>query len=245
MFDRRVNAFVVFNAFLFNATFSDGLTTEIEVNPEFGTAAAAQVEAEKYGSAIGQLPRALRTNVQSVWIHRGVELFGGGNNSILIHTGQADLYTADGFLEEALVHEGTHTSVDPTNAATPGWLAAQAADADFISTYAMDFPDRDDVAESFLPYLALRYRQDRIPASLAAAIAMTIPNRIAYFDAQSFDVSPITAGPAAVPEPGTLTLVLGGSAVGVVWGMRRRNWGHQSPRTGRHLARTTRVPTSG
>ena len=58
--------------------------------------------------------------------------------------------------------------VNMFSANAPGWTAAQAADPDFISTYARDNPTREDVAETFLPYLALRYRPDRISRSLAA-----------------------------------------------------------------------------
>jgi hypothetical protein len=192
MYDRRVNDWVTVNAYLFDATFDDGLSAEIQVNPEFGSPAAAEVEALKYGAAIGQLPTALRTDVQAVWIHMGVQPFGGGNFSILIHTGQSALYEGDGILEETLVHEASHTSLDAYHAAAPGWLAAQTADGNFISTYAQDYPDREDIAESFLPYLAIRYRTGRISPELADIINQTIPNRIAYFDAQEFEMHPIT-----------------------------------------------------
>ena len=191
MFDRRVNDWITVEAFLFDATFDDGLATEIQVNPEFGETEAARAEAEKYAEVIGRLPTALRTSVQTVWIHRGIEPFGGGNNNLLIHTGQADQYVTNGILEETLVHEATHTSLDPFHASAPGWLAAQAADPTFISTYAQDFPNREDLAESFLPYLAVRYRSDRISNPLANIILRTIPNRIAYLDAQNFDMHPI------------------------------------------------------
>jgi hypothetical protein len=193
MFDRRINAFALFNAFLFNASFSDGLVAQIQVNPEFGSVTAAQTEAEQYGWLIGQLPTVLRTDVTTVWIHRGVQPFGGGNNSILIHTDQAAAYAAGGVLEEVLVHESAHTSLDATHAASPGWLDAQARDADFISTYAMDNPTTEDIAESFLPWLALRHRSDRISMALRLAIAGVIPNRLSYFDRQSFDLFPIVA----------------------------------------------------
>lgn len=198
VFDRRVNDWVTINAYLFDATFDDGLTAELQVNPEFGSPEAAQIEADKYGAYIGQLPHVLRTDVHAVWIHQGVQPFGGGNYAILIHTGQSALYEADGILEETLVHESSHTSLDAYHAAAPGWLAAQIADDNFISTYAQDYPDREDVAESFLPYLAVRYRLGRISAELADTINQTIPNRIAYFDAQDFDVYPITvSGPTS------------------------------------------------
>jgi hypothetical protein len=191
MFDRRVNGWVTVDAYLFDAGFGDGLTVEIQVNPEFGVAGTAMVEAEKYAEVIGRLPTSLRTDVATVWIHKGTQPFGGGNNNLLIHVGQADLYAADGILEEALVHEAAHTSLDAAHAAAPGWLAAQDADGTFISTYARDFPNREDIAESFLPYLAIRYRSDRITPSLADTIRRTIPNRVAYFDSQRFDLFPI------------------------------------------------------
>ena len=191
MFDRRVNNWINVNAYLFNTTFSDGLTTEIQVNPEFGSSAAAQVEAQKYGTVIGRLPTVLRSDVETVWIHLGTQPFGGGNNNLLIHTGQAALYTADGILEETFVHEAAHTSLDADHANAPGWLAAQTADNGFISTYARNHPKREDIAESFLPYLAARYRANRISASLADTILQTIPNRIEYFNSLALDLYPL------------------------------------------------------
>lgn len=191
MFDRRVNKWITVNAYLFNALFNDGLSAEIQVNPEFSSSDLALVEAEKYGPIIGRLPTVLRSSLQTVWIHKGTNPFGGGNNNLLIHTGQTALYEADGILEETFVHEASHTSLDGPHAASLGWLAAQTADGEFISTYARDNPDREDIAESFLTYLAIKYRSDRISAELIQTITQTIPNRIAYFDAQQFAMYPI------------------------------------------------------
>ena len=191
MFDRRVNSFITLNAFLFNSEYDDGRIIEIQVNPEFGNSATAQVEANLYSEVIGRLPAVLLRDVQTVWIHRGIELFGGGNNNLLIHTGRAAIYSQDGVLEEVLVHEATHTSLDAYHKSKMGWFDAQTNDATFISTYARDNPDREDIAETFLPYLAIRYKSDRISESLEQTILETVPNRIKYFDAQNFDVSPI------------------------------------------------------
>ena len=191
MFDRRVNTWITANAFLFDALYDDGLSIEVQVNPEFGTAMASQTHAQLYAAAIGRLPTALRQDVNTVWIHQGVQPFGGGNNNILIHVGQADLYVADGILEETLVHEAAHTSLDAAHAAAPGWRAAQSADPTFISTYARDNPTREDIAESFLPWLAVRYRADRISTALESMILESIPNRLLYFDGLGLALHPM------------------------------------------------------
>jgi len=194
MFDRRVDGEITVNAHRFTVRYDDGTSVEVQVNPEFSFSAAAGM-AEKYGRALGQLPAVLRSRVAILTIHGGVEPFAGGSNFVLIHTGQALAYEADGILEETLVHEASHTSLDPAHASAPNWIAAQEADGSFISIYARDHPRREDVAESFLPYLAVQYRADRISDSLRETILTTIPNRIEYFDSLSFDMRPIGGDP--------------------------------------------------
>lgn len=191
VYDRRVNAFININAYLFNIVWSDGITSEAQINPEFGSIAAASAEATKYGTIVGRLPACLRVDVDALWIHKGVQPFGGGNRSILIHTGQSALYEADGILEETLVHEAAHTSLDAAHAAAAGWLSAQASDAKFISTYAADNPTREDIAESFLTWLAIRQATIRISQLNVTKITQAIPNRISYFDSKSFNMFPL------------------------------------------------------
>ena len=192
MFDRRVNDWITVNAFLFNTTFDDGLSCEIQVNPEFGSSDSAFIEAEIYGLEIGRLPTCLRNDVETVWIHRGNKPFGGGNNNLLIYTDWSEEnYESQGILEETLVHEASHTSLDSYHAEAEDWLNAQSIDCNFISDYARDNPIREDISESYLPYLAIRYRADRISPSLKQTIENTMPNRINYFDNQNFNMYPI------------------------------------------------------
>ncbi|MCK7592874.1 hypothetical protein [Pseudomarimonas salicorniae] len=198
MFDRRVNVFASFDAYLFQAAYSDGASVEVQVNPEFGSASDAQTVAGFYAHAIGQLPRALRERLRTVWIHKGDEAFGGGNDNLLIHTGSiAAQYLADGILEEVLLHEAVHTSLDPAHAAAPGWLAAQQADGDFISTYGRDFPGREDLAESFLPWFAARHRPERIDTTLRDNVARVMPARSAYFEGLNLDLRPTVTDAAS------------------------------------------------
>lgn len=190
MYDRRVNDWVTVNAYLFNVVWNDGLTSRAQVNPEFGNIGSATIEAEKYAYLIGQLPHVLRVDIKEIWIHMGVQPFGGGNNAILIHTGQSSLYEKDGIIEETLVHEACHSSLDASHAKSSGWINAQNVDNQFISTYARDNPIREDVAESFLPWLAVKFRKDRISAKDYNNITKAIPNRLSYFDSFHFNLYP-------------------------------------------------------
>ena len=181
MYDRRLG-WVNLTPYLFHATFSDGLRIEVQINPEFDDAELRLELATKYLRAIGQLPTVLRTDVQTVWIHEGDEAFGGGNDNLLIHRGRASTYENDGILEEALIHEAAHTSLDAYHKDTRDWLSAQTNDGRFISNYARDNPDREDLSESFSMWYALRYKTSRIPENTRNIILSTIPNRIQYFD---------------------------------------------------------------
>ena len=192
MFDRRVADWITSTPYLFPANYDDSIQIEIQVNPEFGDLASAKLQAEKFAPVIGQLSTELRKDVQTVWIHKGNYPFGGGNNNLLIHTDYSELnYEEQGILEETLIHEAAHTSLDAYHAENSLWLDAQKADCGFISSYAEEHPLREDIAESFLPYFAIRYRSDRISEELKISIESTISNRIKYFDNQNFNMYPV------------------------------------------------------
>jgi len=185
LFDRRTGlSDRIERVHILIATFDDGDDIEFRVHPEFAAEASAEAAAARYAYVIGQLPYVLRRRLRSVAVLMGVQPFGGDarHGEILIHTGQARQYENEGILEETLVHEACHVSLDVLHARAGGWIAAQQADGEFISIYARDHPVREDVAESFLPYYAVRYRSDRISAEMLRSIEETIPHRIAYFD---------------------------------------------------------------
>jgi hypothetical protein len=66
----------------------------------------------------------LRRDVDELWIHSGVYPWGGGNDSILIHTGQGQIYIDQKCLDETLFHEATHTSVDAEMYKLSAWKQA-------------------------------------------------------------------------------------------------------------------------
>ena len=191
MYDRRTESFESFNAHLFDATFGADTLVEIQVNPEF-SAEEAETEARFYAPYIGKMPGFLFADLETVWIHRGRFGFGGGNNNLLIHTEQGQDYLRDGVLEEVFIHEGAHTSLDAYHANASAWIAAQDADGQAISTYARDYPQREDIAESLGPYLAYRYRAERLSLELINVVETTIPNRVLYFDCMDFSIEPLS-----------------------------------------------------
>lgn len=158
------------------------------------------------GAKIRRCNRQVAHGAADSGTDQGVAPFGGGNNNLVIHTGQADLYERDGILEETLVHEACHASLDGAHSSAADWIAAQKADDSFISTYARDYPQQEDVAESFLCWLAVTYRSDRISEKDADKIKKTIPNRIAYFDRQPLlDMCPIRRQFKGTPIAGSWT----------------------------------------
>jgi hypothetical protein len=164
----------------------------VQVNPEFGSPEVAAGEAARFAEAVGRLPAVLRAAVRFLWIHKGDQLFGAWDGvAIGIHTGQADRYDARGILEETLAHEATHLALDARHALAPGWMAAQNADHRFISAYAQQYPEREDIAETFVLYLAVRRRPDRISPEARQTILGAIPHRIAYLDSMTLDWHPV------------------------------------------------------
>ncbi len=181
-YDRRNKAWSTEDMFVFNVKYKNKKGTRVRVNTEFGNVKNAQRQAERYAFVVGQMPLVLLRDLDTITIHKGKENFGGGNRDILIHTHSGDDLMRDGFLEEVVFHEGCHTSLDADAKENPAWKKARLLDNNFISSYALDNPNREDVAESCLMYFALKYRRDRIPNGIKNLILKTIPSRIDYFN---------------------------------------------------------------
>tara|TARA_Y100000768_G_scaffold228425_1_gene172439 strand:+ start:475 stop:1764 length:1290 start_codon:yes stop_codon:yes gene_type:complete len=196
MYDRRNGGgFIDHNPFLYDAYFSDGLVTEIQINSEFSVDQSS-LEAEKYGFLIGQMSKDLRKHVETMWIHKGLEGYGGGNYNILVHTGMSEFYESyytGSIIEETLIHEATHTSIDAyiypdRKTSGEGWINAVDKDNCYISDYARDYPYREDLAELMPLYIAVKFFPDRISEEDRNKILSCCINRILYLDSLSLDL---------------------------------------------------------
>ena len=192
MFDRRKASFSNIEAHIFDTYYSDDHYIEVQVNSEF-TFEQAELESYKYAWLIGQLPKVLKRDIETVWIHKGIYDWGGGNNNILIHTGQTskfENYKTGNIVEETLIHEAVHSSIDAYYYGTSEWNEQVKNDGyKYVSTYAKDFPNREDIAEMFPLYIAVRYFPDRISEDVKNKFLSTSINRVKYFDSQNLDFS--------------------------------------------------------
>ncbi len=188
VFDRR-SGYIEIDAYVFTAGFTDTCPDwDMIVNPEFSREKAKEL-ADKYAFHIGQMPMCVRTGISGAVIHDGDNLWGGGD-PLTIHHGQGLSYESSGIITETMIHEATHASFD-YRFYTSEWQEAADADGEYISSYARDNPTSEDHSETFLCWLVARYKEDRISSRDYNTITTTVPNRLEWYDAQDFDLSPM------------------------------------------------------
>jgi len=188
MFDGRYGGrWITVNAWLFTASYNDHSSVEFRCNPEFSYGDAYST-ASKFANALGRIPEVFRSRVDIFDLNRGSSAQGGRGGgsfprrSMSLNTDYGNEKEREGILEELFIHEGSHASLDGYHANAREWICAENDDRKFISTYSRDNPAREDVAESVLPWLAVRYKSNRINQNDLNTIRRTIPNRMAYFD---------------------------------------------------------------
>lgn len=186
MFDRRVNAMIAVKAHIFEASFERTGRIDLQINPEF-TFEEAEGYAELYAPMVGQLPQFLRAGIRTLSIQGGKHPWGGGNQDILIHVGEGG--QGNSFAEELMIHEAGHAVLQHLEN-DPTYDDFRSKDPTYISTYALENPRREDVAETIGLYLALRHKPIRLTQEQRTSIAQTIPNRIEFFDQQGYRVHP-------------------------------------------------------
>ena len=147
--------------------------------------------------AVGRLPRVFtQMNLQEMHIFNGSSAAGGGGGAISYHMNYLSNSNSD-WLEELFAHEAAHVSLDWARGGAVNeddWHAVQEADCLFLTTYGYNYPDREDVAETFLPWFACRYYFDRVGAGYCDEVRATVPNRLQYFDdlmSTCHDLSPV------------------------------------------------------
>lgn len=192
IYDYRQGGRITTRVFVFVATFSDGFSLRIYVNGEFASRENAESSARMYAADIGRIPGFLRRDVETVYVNKGSDFLRGWTSKILIYTGDAEWLRENGWLEEALLHEAAHASLDTRH---KGWADARQQDALYISSYACEYDVAndekaagiEDIAESFAAYYIVKHGSDRVGADVVPTIRKTIPHRIEYFESLDSD----------------------------------------------------------
>lgn len=194
MWDREANsnngAWITPKSWIYNLTYDDGISAEIRIRQQGFSKSQADSLAGHYGRKMGQLPAVLRRGTEDINILKSDALFGGNNamKSIDITIGNSSAnYDRSGNMEETIFHEATHAALDYLY--QQNWARSRDKDPKYISKYAADNPNREDISESFLLYAALNYRFLRV-ALESVKITTNIPNRLLYYQQLGLDMYP-------------------------------------------------------
>ena len=196
-YDKSIPDFINYPAHVYKVNFGDNLSIDFEIHTEFTQEEAGNIE-QKYAPLIGQLGKDLRRNIKSFEFLKGEEVASAQRTddlnyaNITFHTDWLTLvetrFSGDR-TEELLIHESAHLSIDPYVYGQQGWADAVNLDGNYLSTYAKDNPNSEDVAETFQAYIAVKYFPDRISNSIRDTILSVCLNRFKYFDSLNLDLS--------------------------------------------------------
>lgn len=201
IWDKRVDGEPIVEAHLFLAKYGDGAQVEIGINPEF-SAERAQELAQRFAHIIGQLPGSLRAGIGRFSVHDGDKGFHAGTGQIVVYLGRADQRASYAHLEESIFHESVHASWDDAHRLAPEWKAAQMADGGFLTDYAAESPEREDLAETALFAFAILHHPDRLPPQDTADTQRAVPHRIDYVARLLPPGQPLTVLSANPPDCG-------------------------------------------
>ena len=197
-YDKSIPDFINYPAHVYKVNFGDDLSIDFEIYTEFTQQEAGNIE-QKYAPLIGQLGKDLRKNIISFEFLKGQEVASAQRTddlnyaNITFHTewltSVVETRPDGDKTEELLIHESAHLSIDPYVYGQQEWTDAVNLDGNYLSTYAKDNPNSEDVAETFQAYIAVKYFPDRISNSLRDTILSVCLNRFKYFDSLNLDLS--------------------------------------------------------
>lgn len=167
--------------YVYEARYADQQTISVMVDQGFSRSRADEL-ATFYARRVGQLPeRSALDEFVVLFSHDGPgpTYASRGQNRVTHSHYEWPPRCAWVFL----LHEYAHLAYDSAAYASARWRSAVASDGRFITSYAHNFPDREDVAESYVAWFAVRCSADRLlPPDEGAFVRSMIPARLAYFD---------------------------------------------------------------
>lgn len=178
MYDPRRDTLFVEGALHFDIAFPDQII-RINVHPDVGDPQQRAMEA---AASVSRLPNLMRISLRYVNIHDGdgSAWAEDAGRFFTLYDGLMERRLAEHDLDETVFHETAHVALDPLLSGDPDWQSNQASDNNFITQYAADNPNKEDIAESALFAWTMMYHPNRLSAQVEAAVRETIPNRLEY-----------------------------------------------------------------
>ena len=190
--DKRGGDLFADGTFVFTAQFSDGTRVGIWAHPDFGSIDRARDHVNLITEPLGKLPTVMRKNLSHVVLHTGDETAFGEDEGhfFVLYAENVKTRVRNHDIQETVFHESVHATLDADYARSSKWLKAQRADADFVTEYAANLPEREDMAESALFAYTMLKHPGRLPDDVAARVQKTMPNRLAFFRSLFIDSGP-------------------------------------------------------
>ena len=85
-------------------------------------------------------------------------------------------------LEETVFHESVHASLDSTYLRSQAWLDAQRSDGTFVTQYAKNNPDKEDMAESAIFAYTMLKHPGRLSRDIEDWVRIYMLNRYMFFE---------------------------------------------------------------
>ena len=189
-----------FEVHIYRAVYSNGHEMNFNIDTAF-TLEEAKSEAEKIAYMYGQVPGLLLVGMDDFVLFRGE---GHPSSGRVTRFYTQVMQNLGHFVEENFMHDMAHASLDwdePNGSKQQfdiaddktliphrgvlnknEWVTVAREDDYFVSYYAKENPEREDIAESIIQYLVLRWRPERFDPFVLKFIEETIPGRISYLD---------------------------------------------------------------
>ena len=164
--DKRCDTLFDKGTFIFAA--NDDKSVGLWAHSDFGSQAMALRFVKPVAPAIGKLPTVMHAKLGHVVIHKGDETaFGEADGHFfMLYSDNIRTRIRNHDLEETVYHESVDARLDTTYRQNRAWRNAQKADGRFITDYAANLPNKEDLAESARFAWAMLVHSGRLPTPI-------------------------------------------------------------------------------
>jgi hypothetical protein len=172
------------NAYVFEASFTEGKKIEIRCRSNFGSLEKATDYANKLTDKLGKLPIFMRDELSHVAVFSGESRASAepAGKFFFISDQRIDKRISDNQLEETVFHESVHVYFENRYSRNTEWLDAQKKDASFVTEYAESLPTIEDIPETAIFVYTIKKYPGRLSKEIEDWVETNIPNRFKFLE---------------------------------------------------------------